>query len=184
MLIYVHPRLPSPVHPRGLPWHKDSLGRCLLASPSGPQWVTLTESQAKKIQCLPPSGPILSPQQQTASLRSKLNLVARSYGNTSQYEKLDCLSRSLWIKPAIDHLKALAILHMQRTLCPSPVQPEHKTLKTLYVKINQTQQDTSTVGTPAAFTLLVFSVVHWLNVMTSMAKLMNEKLSLYMHKAV
>lgn len=88
-LIYVHPWPPTPAHPQWLPWHEDSLGRCLLASPSGPLWVTLTESQAKKIQCLPPSGPILSPQQQTTPLRSKINLVARSYGNTSQYEKLD-----------------------------------------------------------------------------------------------
>lgn len=42
-----------------------------------------------------------------------------------------CLSRGLWINQAIDQLKALAILHMQRTLCPSSVQPEHKTSKTL-----------------------------------------------------
>lgn len=57
-----------------------------------PQWVTLTESQAKKIQCLPPSGPILSPQQHTTPLRSKINLVARSHGNSSQREKLKILS--------------------------------------------------------------------------------------------
>lgn len=87
-LIYVYPQLPTPVCPQWLPWHEDSLGRCLLASPSGPQWVTLTESRAKKIQCLPLSGPILSPQQQTTPLSSKINLVARSYGNTSRYEKL------------------------------------------------------------------------------------------------
>lgn len=50
---------------------------------------------------------------------------------------------------------------MQRTLCPSPVQPEHKTWKTLYVVINQTQQDTSTVGTPAGFTLVAYSLVKY-----------------------
>lgn len=70
------------------------------------------------------------------------------------------LSSGLWIKQAIDHLKALAILHMQRTLCPSPVQPEHKTSKILYVVINQTQQDTSAVGTPAGFALVAFAAVH------------------------
>lgn len=53
-----------------------------------------------------------------------------------------CLNGGLWIKQAIDHLKSLAMLHTQKTLSPSPVQSEHKTSKTLYVVINQTQQDT------------------------------------------
>lgn len=33
-----------------------------------------------------------------------------------------CLCGGLWIKQAIDHLRALAILHTQQTSCPSPVQ--------------------------------------------------------------
>lgn len=70
-----------------------------------------------------------------------------------------CLSSGLWIKQTIDHLKALAVLHMQRTSCSSSLQSEYKTWKTLYVAVNQAQ-DTSTVGTPAGFALVAFVAVH------------------------
>lgn len=70
-----------------------------------------------------------------------------------------CLSRGLWIKQEIDHLKALAILHMQRTLCPSPAQAEHKTSKT--PRRNQSSsEDMAALGTPAGFAPTAFAAVH------------------------
>lgn len=70
-----------------------------------------------------------------------------------------CLSRGLWIKQEIDHLKALAILHMQRTLCPSPAQAEHKTSKKLH-RNQSSSEDMAALGTPAGFAPTAFAAVH------------------------
>lgn len=71
---------------------------------------------------------------------------------------------------------------MQRTLCPSPAQAEHKTCRTPH-RNQSSSEDTASPGTPAACAPTAFAAC-WQSVAPHMGKVLSKKLSLHMHRVL
>lgn len=123
-LIYMYPQLPTSVGPQWLPWHRDSLGRCSLASPSGTPVSYLDWKSSQKDSVFAPFGShsVSSAAHHSTQIKNQFSCKVTWKFLTAWKTQDSVLAVAFGLSKQLTTLKALAIFHMQRTSCPSSLQ--------------------------------------------------------------